>query len=74
MKNSPGRKESRRQFFHGNPQEGHGQPNSIAIGVMKPTKQVNTNILTSKRIEMLKKHPNRILPSEKLILEAVKEK
>jgi hypothetical protein len=69
MKNSPGRKERRREFFHGNPQEGHGQPNPIAIGVMKPTKKVNTNILTLKRIEMLKKHPDKILPSERKILD-----
>jgi hypothetical protein len=61
MKHNPGRK-SRRKDIHGKPQT------LIAIGVLKPTVKVTTHQLTNKRIEMLKKHPDRMLPSEKDML------
>ena len=73
MKRNPGRKERRNNLYHKSfdakgksVQSGHGQPNTLhAMGTMTPTLQTNTHTLTNKRMEMLKKHPERRLPSER---------
>jgi len=75
MKKNPGRKERRYEAFHGHPQAMHGKPNTLHF-MTKINPQIEpekTTLLTTKRIEMLKKHPERILESERKILSGQKE-
>ena len=74
MKKNPGRKQARYDNFHGNQQQMHGKPQTyVAIGVMKPILEIKASVMTTKRKEMLKKYPKRMLESEKLILEKEKQ-
>jgi hypothetical protein len=53
----------------------HGKPNTLHF-MTKINPQIEpekTTLLTTKRIEMLKKHPERILESERKILSGQKE-
>lgn len=78
MKKSAGRKDRRRDFYKRyydaekktSSQDGHGNLNTLhAMGIMKPTIKTQTHPLTNKRIEMIRKHPERALSSEKYILQ-----
>lgn len=74
MRKNPGRKERRNQEFKGKNKVSHGKPNNlIAIGPIKPSVVVNHSLLTNKRKNMLKRHPERMLAIEKVIIEREKQ-